>query len=236
MTSHLEPTNLRTENKNGVQDCFDFIKIHATNGVVLNGLLQWADIERKTTAENIWKTQAISKFDKDEISEAKIELWRICGESTLGKLVKRQGSGKSKSELDDICIALKKLSENDSLPMFLGRNFLVSKTAIFNTDANNSENVALTNRLYTLEESMNSFMTFSSDRTVMTSTNNTLSSKSAITKVGDTILKKRNGQKLRIWMTVSGLLSLRAEIKTAKNDKYHNKTLMRRKLKHGDKT
>ena len=105
LTSHLEPTNSRTENKNGVQDCVDFIKIQATNGVVLNGLLLWADIERKTTAENIWKTQAISKFDKDEISEAKIELWRIYGESTLGKLVKRQGSGKAKSELDDICIA-----------------------------------------------------------------------------------------------------------------------------------
>ena len=28
----------RTENENGVEDCFDFIKIHATNGVVLYGL------------------------------------------------------------------------------------------------------------------------------------------------------------------------------------------------------
>ena len=53
LMSHLEPTNSRTENKNGVQDCFDFIKIHATNGAVLNGLPLWADIERKTTAENI---------------------------------------------------------------------------------------------------------------------------------------------------------------------------------------
>ena len=91
------------------------------------------------------ETQAISKFDKDEISEAKIELWRRCGESTLGKLVERQGSGKSKSELDDICIALKKLSENDSMLIFLGTSFMVSKTPIFNTDANNSENVASTN-------------------------------------------------------------------------------------------
>ena len=46
LTSHLEPTNSRTENNNGVQDCFDFIMIHATNGVVLNRLLLWADIER----------------------------------------------------------------------------------------------------------------------------------------------------------------------------------------------
>ena len=77
-----------------------------------------------------------------------------------------------------MCIALKKLSVNDSLPMFLGTSFMVSKTPIFNSDANNSENVALTNRLQTLEESINLFMAFSSDRTVITSTNNTLSSKS----------------------------------------------------------
>ena len=49
-----------------------------------------------------------------------MEVWRICGESTLGKLVKRQGSGKSKFEFDDICNALKKLSEDDIIPMFLG--------------------------------------------------------------------------------------------------------------------
>ena len=147
------------------------------------------------------------KCDKDEISEAKIELWRICGESTLGKLVKRQGSGKSKSELNDICIALKKLSENGSMPMLLGTSFMVSKTHIFNTDANNSENVALTTRLQTLEESINSFMAFSSDRTIITSTNNTLSSKSAITKVGDTIYKEEEWPKVadlddRQWSTV----------------------------------
>ena len=82
--------------------------------------------------------------------------------------MKRQGSGKSKSELDGTCIALKKLSENDSMPMSLGTSFMVSKTPIFNTDANNSENVALTNRLQTLEESINLFVAFSSDCTVIT--------------------------------------------------------------------
>ena len=93
------------------------------------------------------------------------------------------------------------------MPMFLGTSFMVSKTPIFNTDANNSENVALTNRLQTLEESINSFMSFSSDRTVITSTNNTLSSKSAITKLGNTIYKEEEWPKVadlddRQWSTV----------------------------------
>ena len=57
-----------------MRDCFEFIKIHATDGVILNGFLLVADIERRSTAENIWKEQAISKFGKDEISEANMEL------------------------------------------------------------------------------------------------------------------------------------------------------------------
>ena len=93
------------------------------------------------------------------------------------------------------------------MPMLLGTSFMVSKTPIFNTDANNSENVALTNRLQTLEESVNSFMAFSSDRTVITSIDNTLSSKSAMTKVGDTIYKEDEWPKVadlddRQWSTI----------------------------------
>ena len=50
-------------------------------------------------------------------------------------------------------------------------------------------------------------MAFSSDRTVITSTNNTLSSKSAITKLGDTINKEEEWPKVadlddRQWSTV----------------------------------
>ena len=113
-------------------------------------------------------------------------MWRVYSRKT-GETARIR---KIISELDYICIALKKLSENDSMPMFLGTCFMVSKTPIFNTDANNSEIVTLTDRVQTLEESINSFMAFSSDRTVINSTNNTMSSKSAITKVGDTIYKE----------------------------------------------
>ena len=37
--------------KQGVYECIEFLKCHATNGVLLNGLLLWIDIQRKTTAE-----------------------------------------------------------------------------------------------------------------------------------------------------------------------------------------
>ena len=37
----------------GVADCIDFLKCHANNGVILNGLLIWVWIQRRTTADNI---------------------------------------------------------------------------------------------------------------------------------------------------------------------------------------
>ena len=91
------PENSDTQKnlKNGVNECCEFIEIHATHGVLLNGLLLWADIQRQTTPENIWKTQAITKSVSGEITEAKEILWRISGEIILGKMVKRQGAAKS---------------------------------------------------------------------------------------------------------------------------------------------
>ena len=39
-------------------------------------------------SENYWKAQAISSFDKEEVTTAKADLWRLCNESTIGKLTK----------------------------------------------------------------------------------------------------------------------------------------------------
>ena len=75
--------------KQGVYECIEFLQCH---GVLLNGLLLWLDIKRKTTAENVWKSQAITKFTKEEITAAKDELWKTAGEAVLGKAVRRQGN------------------------------------------------------------------------------------------------------------------------------------------------
>ena len=51
------------------------------NGLITNALLLWLDIQRKTTAENIWKIQALSHFTEEEITDAKNMLWSNCDES-----------------------------------------------------------------------------------------------------------------------------------------------------------
>ena len=145
--------------KNCVNECCEFIEIHATHGALLNGLLLWADIQRQTTPENIWKTQAITTLVSGKITEAKEILWRISGESILGKMFKRQGAAKSQSEINDICAAFKILPEKDCMPMFLSTSNMVSQTSIYNLYPVDGANSEVTARLKIVEESLNSIMT-----------------------------------------------------------------------------
>lgn len=143
------------ELKNGVKECCEFIEVHAVNGAITNGFLLWADIQRKQHPEKIWKEEAAKKFVNREITEAKEALWRISGETLLGKMIKRQGNSKLASEVNDICIALKTLSEKDALPMFIGTSLMVSQTPIYQLDLKDTtEN----KKLESIEKSLNSIL------------------------------------------------------------------------------
>ena len=52
------------------------------SGVIIYGLLMRANIKRLTSPENEWKGEALKKFLKAEITDAKDSLWRICGNKT----------------------------------------------------------------------------------------------------------------------------------------------------------
>ena len=96
----------------------------------MNGFLLWANIQRQTTPENIWKDECTANFLKEEITDGKEMLWRICGDRIPGTVKKRQGATKSMLEVNDICFALKVLSEKDSLPMFLATSEMIKETPI----------------------------------------------------------------------------------------------------------
>ena len=121
----------------------------AKHGVVMNGFLLWADIQRRTTALNIWKEEALKRFTKEEITDAKEMLWDLAGDKILGKIIRRQGASKSKSEIDDICTALINLSENEVLPLFISTSNMVLSTPLFN----GSGVKTIDNRIKDLEES-----------------------------------------------------------------------------------
>ena len=114
-----------------VADCIDFLKCQANNGVILNGFFIWVWIQKRTTADNIWKSQAVAKFTSTEIITAKDELWQIAGESALGKIVKRQGTSKSTSEVNDICVAFNNLAENETSRMFIGTGEMILQSLMW---------------------------------------------------------------------------------------------------------
>ena len=57
--------------KQGVKECCEFVEVHATKGVIMNGFLLWANIQRQTTPDNIWKDECTANFLKEEITDAK---------------------------------------------------------------------------------------------------------------------------------------------------------------------
>ena len=136
----------------GVKECCEFIEIHTSSSAVLNGLLLWADVQRQTTPENVWKAQTIKTFLKEDITQAKELLWRVGGD------VCRQGTTKAHSEVNDICAAMKVLSENDSLPMFLGTSGMVSQTPIYISDPIDGDSSEMNIRLKVIEESLDSVL------------------------------------------------------------------------------
>ena len=83
----------------GTDESCEFIKIHGKNGVIMNGFLLWANIQRTIRTENAWKEDALEKFLKEEITEAKDCLWRISGDKIPSPIKKWQGALKSTSIL-----------------------------------------------------------------------------------------------------------------------------------------
>ena len=133
--AEVEETNRKLSTGNvSIKESCEFIQVHAKNGVIMNPFLLWLDIQRKMHPEDVWKANAVKSFVKTEITEAKDLLWRLAGEEHIGKQIRRQGSGKATSEVNDICEAVKKLAEKDKLPMFLCTSSMVARTPIYGSD------------------------------------------------------------------------------------------------------
>ena len=153
-TENTEKTAALNNGKYGVKDCSEYLNIHAKNGAALNAVLLWADIQRQLHPEDYWKPLAVKGFLQSEITEAKELLWRTSDESIIGKMTKRQGASKSISEINDICAALKKLSEKDSVPMFISTSDMVAQTPIFNSTTTKKDSEIMSEQLKNINESI----------------------------------------------------------------------------------
>ena len=102
--------------------CIKSISLH---GVILDGFLQWADTQRRTIASDLWKTEATKHFTDEEITNAKNRLWEVCGETDIGRLIRRQGQSRKQSEIDDIAVDLSTLAARNKMPVLLATSSMV---------------------------------------------------------------------------------------------------------------
>ena len=90
----------------------------------MNGFLVWADIQRRTTAENVWKAQALMHFTKEEITEAKEILWDVAPKS----IVCRKDNKMTRDIQINISNASTKLAEKEVLLIFIATSNMVMQT------------------------------------------------------------------------------------------------------------
>ena len=86
-----------------LRSAFSFLisdEVISTHGAVINNFLTWLDIQKKTTARDIWYAQALSYFNETDIFTAKSQLWSACDSNLIGDFVPHRGSTKKKLHLE----------------------------------------------------------------------------------------------------------------------------------------
>ena len=82
-------------------------------------------------------------------------LWDVADKAVLGKMTKRQGPTKPISGINDICMALKMLSKNKVMPIFICTSNMIMQTSLFNIDLMEKSNKVISNRLKILGDTVN---------------------------------------------------------------------------------
>ena len=139
----------------------DYLQLHAKNGVILNGLLTWIDIQQKTTAPLVWRNLANLQFSEPEVMEAKEALWKVCGNKIeiIGKLVNRTSTDKKNVSIGDIGDAMTKLKEKHLMPLLLGSSMMLQRVPCYNTTSKDDTDMSIVvTRVKALEDSMNEYM------------------------------------------------------------------------------
>ena len=144
----------------GLIDVFGYLRNVGLNGIAINGILVWIDIQMKSTPENIWMAQAESHFADLEIDLARSSLWKAANDKkeVIGGMVAHKTPGKTHKNLVDIVKAMKALKEKSMLPLLLSTSDMMKKCPAFHCDKEETKAVDIMTKVKVLEESMDNFM------------------------------------------------------------------------------
>ena len=76
----------------GFSDIIDYLKEASPNGVAVNGILVWLDIQQHSTPPNVLQAQAAASFREEEIEVARCALWKAVGsrKNLIGEIIAKR--------------------------------------------------------------------------------------------------------------------------------------------------
>ena len=136
----------------------EFLQNNGKNGVVIDGVVAWIDVQTDGVAEAIWMSQAEAKYSDEEVNDAKKALWDAAGKNIGDSFPKRIGKSKRGSDIDDIHKALMKLKCSNALPLILASSRMVARGPVSHGIPVDASNDDVVSRVSSLEDSMTAFM------------------------------------------------------------------------------
>ena len=141
-------------------DCefLNYLQNNAKNGIVLNGVVAWIDIQQDRIANEIWMNQAIVKYTDEEVTNAKADLWKAAAKALEEDVRVRKGENKKRNDIDDIHVALGKLRNLNATPLIIANSKMVAHMPPFGGLKEDSDISDVINKVKVLENSLNSFI------------------------------------------------------------------------------
>ena len=142
----------------------NFLKVSGSNGVLLNKILVWVDIQSSMTTSDTWIHQAKAKFLPEEIMQAKAQFYQCAkdsgNEGITGKYVAhKKGNNPVEQNLKELALAMKKLGDAEKSPLILGSSQMIRSLPAYSVDDSNMGVCDVMERVKTLENTLGIFMT-----------------------------------------------------------------------------
>ena len=134
------------------------------NGIVLNKLLAWMDIQKDTIPPDTWTAHLKTLYTDEDILEAKNALFEAVGgdQSRIGVFKKHNIQQK---HLEDLLDAVHKLWNNEEMPLLIASSKMIKTMRNYNMVDDGKDNIAdAINKMKELEITMNTCLKENSEQ------------------------------------------------------------------------
>ena len=154
------------ETTDSIGDILGYLKKGAANGIAVNGILVWIDVQQYTTPPDVWQAQAAKAFCEDEIDIARSALWKAVGprKNLIGDIIAHKSPNKKQKNLLDLHKAMSTLKERNALPLLLCSSPMVREFPAFHCDPENMTLADVVSKIKVVEDSLGAFIQQNSEQ------------------------------------------------------------------------